>query len=169
LNLQKEKCDANPEKKRVFLRHIFILSNIGALLVQSAKNLETANLSIMECYSVMQCLENKIQQRIWDRILSNITEKILNCLNPPLQKCAADDFVNSFCCLRKYIYGNFELSNANPVHCLLPLNLTLICFRHLQAIAKQIDLDFVNMESQCEAFSSTKCVVNMVRKKNKVG
>jgi hypothetical protein len=44
---------------------------------KSAKTLETAKLSIMECYSVMQCLNNKIQQRIGDRFFGTAIENFL--------------------------------------------------------------------------------------------
>lgn len=162
--LKKHFSDKDPEKECVIEAYLNFFSNIGAVLVQSAKILETANLSIMECYSVMQCVDNKIQQRIEDRFFGTATEKILNCLNPPLQKCARDDFVNFYCCLHKYISKNFELSNANPVHCLLPLNLnTELSFRHFQTIVKEFNLDFVNEDSLYEEFSSAKSVLNVVK------
>lgn len=56
-------------KRSILLRHILISSNIGYVLVQSTKTLENANLSITQCYNVMQCLDNKCQQRTEDRLL----------------------------------------------------------------------------------------------------
>jgi hypothetical protein len=66
------------QKKECLIEAYIIFSpNIGAILAQSAKTLETANLSVVECYSVMQCLDNKIQQRIEDRFFSTATVKNL--------------------------------------------------------------------------------------------
>jgi hypothetical protein len=156
------------QKRSLLLRHILILfNNIGARLVQSVKTLETSSLGIMKCYSVMQCLDNRIQQRIKDRIFGTATEKMLNCKNPPLKKCATDDSVNFYCCLHKYVSKNFELSTANPVHCLLPLNLnTQLSFRHLQTTVNEFNLHFVNKDSLHEEFSNAKCVVNVAKTGN---
>jgi hypothetical protein len=117
-------------------------------------------LSSMECYSVMQCLDNRIQQSIEDGVFWYCHWKTVNCSNPTIQKCARYDFVNFYCCLHKFISRNFELSNANPVHCLLPLNLnTELSFRHFQTV----DLDFVNEDILYEELSSAESVVNVIK------
>jgi hypothetical protein len=105
--------------------HLNSSPSIGDVPIQCAKTLETANLSIMECYSVMQDLHIKIRQGTENSLFFTVTEKMLNCLNPPLQKCAEDNSVNFYCSLYMYISKNFELSNAYPVHRHLPLNINL--------------------------------------------
>jgi hypothetical protein len=47
----------------------------------------------------MQCRDNKIQQTAENRFSGAATEKSLNYLNLPLQKCARDDFDNFCCCV----------------------------------------------------------------------
>jgi hypothetical protein len=91
----------------------------------------------MEWHSVMQCLDTNIQQMIEDRLLALPQKRIVNCLNPPLQKCARNSF-NFDCFLHKYEYisTNFESSYASPVFCFLPLNNEL-AFRHLQTTFKK--------------------------------
>jgi hypothetical protein len=44
--------------------YLISFSNTGAVLLKLPKALETAKLSTMERYSVMQCLHTKIQQMI---------------------------------------------------------------------------------------------------------
>jgi hypothetical protein len=61
------------------------------------------------------------------------------------------------------VLENFELSNSNPVHCILPLNSnTELSFRHLQIIVKEFNLDFVNKSNLYETFSSSDNVVNIL-------
>jgi hypothetical protein len=52
--------------------------NITTILAESAKTLKIANLSIRECYTVMQCLDNKLQQMIEDWFFGTDTENILH-------------------------------------------------------------------------------------------
>lgn len=57
--IQKKKCDEGAEKECAFEAYLIFSPVIGWALVQSVKPFETARLRIMECYSVMQCLDNK--------------------------------------------------------------------------------------------------------------
>jgi hypothetical protein len=73
-------------------------------------------------------------------------------------------FLLLYCCLHKYISNHFELSNANPLHCLLPFNLYIeLSCRHLQSTVKEFNLAFVNEDSLYERFSSAQNVGNMAK------
>jgi hypothetical protein len=58
----------------------YFFPNVDAIIFQSTKTLNSANFSIMECYSVMQSLVNKIQQRIEDMFFGTASEETLNYL-----------------------------------------------------------------------------------------
>jgi hypothetical protein len=99
----------------------------------------------------MQCLSNKIQQRMLDSFCFLVL---------PLLEMIF--LVSTVACTSTFIYKNRELSNSNHVLCLLPLNNEL-SFKNLKTTVKEFNFEFVNEDSLYEEFPGAKIVVNAVK------
>ena len=168
--LQKYFSDDDSGKDLILQAYFCFFSHIGNILVNTSKYIENADLTIMETFTAVRGLLDKICQRKSDKFFGSGTHKILAMLGTNNRNLAEVIFIEFYSHLHAYLTKRFIIVQNIPINDLLPLCLNKeIQFNELQDICKYFQFE-LNEDDLYDEFCSVreilKCKIDLTGNAN---